>query len=261
MFEAKLQQGVVFKKIVDAIKDLVKSVNIDASTSGLSMQAMDSAHVALVSLKLNENGFKEYRCDRPITLGLSIENLSKILKCAGNDDTITLQTDEEEPSSLKFFFENQQASKISEFSLNLMSLDSESLGIPDTDYSSVIQMSSAEFSRICKELSSISETVEIETSKESVKFSVQGDIGAGSITVKNNQSDKDVDRVDLQIDQPVKLTFALRYLNMFNKAVSLSGSVSLNMSEENPLMVEYKIDELGSLRFYLAPKISDEESG
>lgn len=70
------------------------------------MQAMDSAHVALVSLKLNERGFKEYRCDRPLTLGLSIENLSKILKVAGNDDSITLQTDEEEPSSLKFFFEN-----------------------------------------------------------------------------------------------------------------------------------------------------------
>jgi len=106
MFEAKLQQSISFKKIIDSIKDLVKSVNIDANSSGLSMQAMDSAHVALVSLKLNENGFKEYRCDRPLTLGLSIENLSKILKCAGNDDSITLQTEEEEPSSLKFFFEN-----------------------------------------------------------------------------------------------------------------------------------------------------------
>lgn len=106
MFDAKLQQGVLFKKIVDSIKDLVKSVNIDASQNGLSMQAMDSAHVALVSLKLNESGFKDYRCDRPLTLGLSIENLAKILKCAGNDDSITLQTDEEEPSSLKFFFEN-----------------------------------------------------------------------------------------------------------------------------------------------------------
>lgn len=106
MFDAKLQQGVLFKKIVDSIKDLVKSVNIDANQNGLSMQAMDSAHVALVSLKLNESGFKDYRCDRPLTLGLSIENLSKILKCAGNDDSITLQTDEEEPSSLKFFFEN-----------------------------------------------------------------------------------------------------------------------------------------------------------
>jgi hypothetical protein len=32
------------------------------------------------------------------------------------------------------------------------------------------------------------------------------------------------------------------------------------MSEENPLMVEYKIGRLGTLRFYLAPKINDEEN-
>ena len=35
--------------MVDAIKDLVKSVNIEANESGISMQAMDSSHVALVS--------------------------------------------------------------------------------------------------------------------------------------------------------------------------------------------------------------------
>lgn len=36
---------------------------------------MDQSHVALVSLNLDENGFDDYRCDTPITLGLSIENL------------------------------------------------------------------------------------------------------------------------------------------------------------------------------------------
>lgn len=41
--------------------------------------------------------------------GLSIENLSKILKCAGNDDIITLQA-EEEPSTVRFTFEGQSHS-------------------------------------------------------------------------------------------------------------------------------------------------------
>lgn len=79
--------------------------------------------------------------------------------------------------------------------------------------------------------------VEIETSKEAVKFTVSGDIGNGTITVKHNDNDKDTERVNLMVDQPVKLTFALRYLNIFNKAVALSNQVSLHMSEENPLMV------------------------
>lgn len=110
MFEAKLEQGQVLKKIVDAIKDLVKSVNIDANQTGISMQAMDSSHVALVSFQLKEDGFQNYRCDRPMTLGVSIENLAKILKCASPDDIITMQA-EEDPTSIRFTFEGNSKKK------------------------------------------------------------------------------------------------------------------------------------------------------
>jgi hypothetical protein len=52
---------------------------------------MDSSHVSLISLKLNAEGFDRYRCDRNVSLGLNLASLSKILKCAGNDDTITMK--------------------------------------------------------------------------------------------------------------------------------------------------------------------------
>ena len=48
MFEAKLQDGTILKKIVDSIKELVTDVNLDVNSSGISLQAMDSSHVALV---------------------------------------------------------------------------------------------------------------------------------------------------------------------------------------------------------------------
>ena len=35
MFEAKLSEGVVFKKIVDSIKDIVTDVNIDVGPTGI----------------------------------------------------------------------------------------------------------------------------------------------------------------------------------------------------------------------------------
>lgn len=40
-----------------------------------------------------------------MTLGLNIENLSKILKLAGNDDIITLKA-EVEAATMSFLFEN-----------------------------------------------------------------------------------------------------------------------------------------------------------
>jgi len=93
MFEAKLAEGVVLKKIVEAIKDLVTDVNIDCQPTGISLQAMDSSHVALVALTLSSEGFEKFRCDKPMTLGLNIGNLSKVMKLGENDDTITLKAD------------------------------------------------------------------------------------------------------------------------------------------------------------------------
>ena len=64
MFEARLVQGSVLKKILDAVKDLVTDANFDCSETGFSLQAMDSSHVALVALLLRADGFEHYRCDR-----------------------------------------------------------------------------------------------------------------------------------------------------------------------------------------------------
>ena len=105
MFTATLENGSVLKKIVEAIKDIVNNVNLEATPKGLAMQAMDPTHVALVGLELNEEGFKEYRADKNFSLGIKLANLNKLLKCAGNDDMITL-TCEDEPTQLTLNFKS-----------------------------------------------------------------------------------------------------------------------------------------------------------
>jgi proliferating cell nuclear antigen len=80
MFEARLASSSLFRKIVDSIKDLVKNVNIDVTQKGISIQAMDSCRMSLVSLQLKEKACTNFNCRKPLTLGLAIENLAKILK-------------------------------------------------------------------------------------------------------------------------------------------------------------------------------------
>ena len=58
--------------------------------------------------------------------------------------------------------------KHTEFKLNLITLDSEHLGIPETNYTSEITMNSFDFTKLCKELHQLSETVTIEASIEYV---------------------------------------------------------------------------------------------
>lgn len=55
----------------------------------------------------------------------------------------------------------------------------------------------------------------------------------------------------------MQLTFALRYLNQFSKATPLAAHVVLQLSNDLPIVVEYVIEDIGHLRFYLAPKVDD----
>merc|ERR1712121_43500 len=209
---------------------------------------------------LRSEGFDTYRCDRNLSMGIKLPHMAKILKCAGNDDAITLKAGDN-ADVVTFMFESPNGEKVSDYEMKLMDLDTEHLGIPETDYSCVIKMPAAEFQRICRDLSQIGESVVICCTKEGVKFSANGDLGTGNIKLAQTANvDKEEEAVIIEMQEACTLTFALQYLNMFTKASCLASQVSLSMSPEVPLVVEYKIGDMGFVRYYLAPKIEDEDN-
>lgn len=263
MFEARLVQGNLLKKVLEALKDLLNEATWDCADTGIQLQAMDNSHVSLVSVSLRADGFDKFRCDRQLSMGMNLTSMSKILRCAANDDIITVKA-QDQADSVTFVFESPSQEKVSDYEMKLMNLDQEHLGIPETDYAAVVKMPSAEFQRIVKDLGQFGESVVIACTKEGVKFSAAGDIGVGNIKLAQTAGsvdDKDGDdSVTIDMQEPVTLTFACRYLNMFTKATCLAPQVTLSMSPEVPLVVEYKIGDIGHVRYYLAPKIEDEDS-
>ena len=98
--------------------------------------------------------------------------------------------------------------------------------------------------------------VTLECAKEGVKFSAQGDIGSGAVTLRSHSDiEKPENNVNIDLSEPVALTFSLKYLVGFCKATGLSTSVKLCLSNEVPLLVEYELSGGSHLRFYLAPKV------
>ncbi|KAI3633647.1 hypothetical protein MIR68_008594 [Amoeboaphelidium protococcarum] len=296
MFEATLTQALVFKRLLGSIQDLVTDVNWDCSDQGIFLQSMDNAHVALVSLLLSAEAFEVYRCDRNITLGINVVSMNKILKCSTDQDKLTLSaSDDADVIGFKFEGKNE---RVGEYDLKLMDIEQEHLAIPDTDYEANVTMSAAEFQRICRDLATLGESMVISVNKESVRFSVEGELGNGTITIRQNSTvdagkksyaidDDDEDDEDeeeesstqkkgrggkkkgdveadyeptiITLDSAVSQMFSLKYLGQFSKASTLAKRVNIRMSQDVPLLVEYVMDNIGHLRYYLAPKINNDE--
>lgn len=265
-------------------------------------------------------------------LGINLGSLTKVIKCAKDNDLVTLKADDS-GESLGLTFESSNTDRIGEYSIKLLDIDQEHLGIPVTQYDSVISMPSSEFQRICRDLSQLGESIRIDASKEGIRFSVEGDVGKASVLLKQSsgasiereeeseeeeeeeeeeedvkpnvdedeegdvkpkdkkrksskggnktkkvkKAKKDVveDGVSISLQQQVSLTFSLKYLNNFTRvseaifhekhaniykqSTPLSNRVTLSLSKDIPLLLEYEF-AAGHIKYFLAPKIGDEDA-
>merc|ERR1712084_67896 len=159
---------------------------------------------------LRESAFSEFKCDRPTSLGMNVESLGKILKMCGQSDSLKLRW-QSEADTVNFQCEGGDQDRISEFDLKLMQIESEHMEIPEQHYKVVAKLPSGEFQKICRDLKEFGETMQVNASKECIKFSVQGDVGAVNVMLKPRDAEKPEEKVTLTVHEPVTATFALRY--------------------------------------------------
>jgi len=254
MFEARFANATLLKRILDAIKDLVQDVNLLCTEEGIELQSMDAAHVALINFTILAEACSTYACDEPVTLGINVINLTKIVKCAEADDSVTLALSSDE-SALNITFESRSGSRKHEFAMNLMNIDSQHLQIPDIEYSCSIKMPSAEFSRFIRDGAAFGETVTLSVKEDVLVATIRGDAGTTTITEKQDKTSKSPSQwTEIECGKPVSMMFALKYLAAFTKAQHISDQVSLYMVDQSPIYVSYDMDTKGSVGFYLAPK-------
>lgn len=292
MLEALVDASNLWKRLVECINALVNEANFNCSPGGLSIQAMDSSHVALVHVLLRDDCFVKYQCERNTVLGINLASMSKVLKIVEGTDSLALRHDEDS-DVITLTSENTEKTRRCEYQLKLLEIESESLGIPEMDYRSTVTLSSNEFSKIVRDMTVFGDIVTIAISKEGVKFSSAGFVGQGytflqasgltdrttagvksEIKAESMHVDDEeilpsrkhakVDSaeaigVEVQTDEPITLSFAIRFMNILAKGSTLSDRVTLKFAKDSPCMVEYGIDNVGYLRYYLAPKVDTAE--
>lgn len=207
---------------------------------------MDASHVCLVSIVWPCEKFKKYTCNEWVRVGVHIGNLLKLLKFSHKSDAVTFSLLESTSDHLVVTFHDEHRS--AEFSLKLIAREDEAMDVPEFAHGADLCMDADEFSVVCKDLSNIADTLTLTVDATGLLMHASGDIGTATIGYDN-----------LEMRQCTELTqsFALRYLNSFAKGCALASKVTLRMTQDMPLVIEYANDA-SYLTFYLAPKLDDD---
>jgi len=99
-------------------------------------------------------------------------------------------------------------------------------------------MPSNEFTSVCREMAQFSETIGIEADKEGIRFTAQGDMVKGEVYLKQNDAEEEGKQIAIELTEAIEsCSFALRYLNMFNKCSQFSPTVTISMGQGTPMVI------------------------
>ena len=250
----KTVQSQSIKILVESLKEVLTDINLYFDNNGLKIMTMDNARVALVYVRLLKDNFEEYRCNSKIMCCINMIYLFKLLKTVSNNDVLTLFIRNSNINELGIRIENKEKNTITESYLKMLDISEEKLDIPDIIYDSVISMPSIDLQKYCRDLSVVSNQVNISSNSSKFILESVGDFATQKIIIGEAQNGL----IFSKKNQNVSETFDLKYLNSFTKSTNLCSTVEIFLKKEYPLVIEYNVANLGKLQFCLAPKLTDD---
>jgi proliferating cell nuclear antigen len=133
--------------------------------------------------------------------------------------------------------------------LNLLDLENTNFEIPTAVFQSVITLPANDFQKICRDVNNLSEFVEIKNINRQLIISCVGDFCSQEIIIS------DSDKIGMEDTGEIfQGVFNAKYLVLFTKCTNLSNTVELYLKNDYPLIIQYTVGSLGTVKLCLAPQ-------
>jgi proliferating cell nuclear antigen len=253
----KTVQIAPFRTLMTALKDILLETNITFEPDGIRIINMDKSHTILAHLYLAAQNFEFYECKKEkIIIGVNMFHLFKLINSIDNDDTLTMYIENCDyadgiVSHLALKFENGEIKQCKTQKLRLIEPEPEELQYPDVKFSSIINLPSVDFQKIIRDLSCISDKLEIKSVGNELIFKCSGQFASAEI--HRAESDGSMGFILKQDSSKViQGEFSLKNLGYFIKCTNLCQQIEVYLENDLPLVVKYDVASLGSIKLCLS---------
>jgi proliferating cell nuclear antigen len=247
--------------LMTALKDILLETNITFSKEGIKIINMDKSHTILAHVSLEAANFELYECKMDkIIIGVNMFHLFKLINTIDNDDTLTIYIEEADYTDgivqfLGLKFENGDIKQQKIQKLRLIEPDNEELDVPDVKFSSVLNLPSVDFQKIIRDLSCISDKIEIKSiaTSEGAELIFRCNGGFANAEIRRAESDGSMEFIKKQeVSKIIQGEFSLKNLGYFIKCTNLCSQIEMYLENNLPLVVKYNVASLGAIKLMLA---------
>ena len=254
----KTVQIAPFRTLMTALKDILLESNISFQPDGIRIINMDKSHTILVHLFLPATKFEFYECNKEkIIIGVNMFHLFKLINSIDNDDTLTIYIENADyfdgiVSHLALKFENGDIKQCKTQKLKLIEPEQDELEVPEVKFSSIINLPSQDFQKIIRDLSCISDKLEIKSVGNELIFKCQGQFASAEIHRAETDGSMEF-TMKPELSKIIQGEFSLKNLGYFIKCTNLCNQIEIYLENDLPLIVKYDVASLGWIRLALVP--------
>ncbi len=245
MFQAKARAEVL-KEVVNVVSTLVDEAKFTVNAGGLTLRAVDPAHIAMVDLTLGKEAFEEFKAEET-EIGIDIEKLAQFLKLARADDVVDMKHDEEK---------RRLNIVVGDITRRMSLIDTTGMSdpkVPSLNLPAKLTVKVDDLVQGIRASESVSDHIALIASPDGFEMLCEGDMD--QVDWKKGKKDLPM----LEAPSSVRSLFPLEYFSNMLKAVSSGNEVTMHLGNDYPVKVEFNIaGGKGKVSYLLAPRI---ESG
>lgn len=245
MFNAKVKSEVL-KGIIDVTSPLVNEVKFNITDKGISLRAVDPAHVAMVDLEVNKEAFEEYKA-KEMELGVDMDKLAGIMRLSRTGDMVNLEYDEEG---------NRLIVKIGNLVRRMGLIDTAGMPdpkMPNLNLPAKVVLKASELIQGVRASEAVSDHLSLMVDKEHFELSAEGDTDTVNLNLPKDLLE------EIKSTGKNKSLFSIDYFSNMIKPISDNEAMTIMLGNDNPIKVEFDIaNKKGHVTYLLAPRIESE---
>ncbi|MCL4420402.1 MAG: DNA polymerase sliding clamp [Candidatus Thermoplasmatota archaeon] len=214
------------KEIADLLNTVVNEAKFKLDANGLSVKAVDPAHVAMISIDVPKEVFLDFQVDGEEEISMDIEKLKSIIKLANSNDTVTMIREKEK---LKF--------EINNIIKSVSLLDNNTVftpRVPQISSESYVVVAKPELEKGLKAAEDVSDSIRFMLTPDDFRARSISDSEESELILTKELLK------EIKCSNPVKSSYPLEYLLKLIKSLSSSDDLKLGFKDDYPLTIEFK---------------------
>lgn len=252
IFKAKTTDAYHFKILIELLTNNIKVAHFEIDQEGIKLCMMDTHRKILVDLNLLAENFNVFKLvGKKMYLGINLAHLHRLVRSIKKKDSLQLFIDDKNLTKLGIRFIPKENNRITTSYVTIQMVQEIAIGIP-TGYVKPIIISSSDFSKMNKDLSSIGNMINVSSRNFRIKFSCE----TGGILERNvdfGEIDDDLDDNDNTKNiNDYNQNFLTEQLSRITKISGLSSQIKIFPGK--PLLFRSKIGNIGEISLYIKSK-------